>query len=178
MSNVNAYAGTRELNITVDGKATFTDDTQMTLFTAEALLSTILSFLALNRDFRTFQVEDILPGLHQSYLRWLATQREESQSILFHQVKDRGMLVNEEGLHHRRGPGQTCRVSLKSGAVGTPYNNINNSKGIISLCTGSLVIVVYVFDIYFNCSFKSKDKRKCQWLVIEMSPGYLKHNSL
>ena len=118
----------------MDGRAIFTDDTQMTLFTAEGLLSTIVSFLQGNRDLRTFQVEDALPGLHQSYLRWLATQGEESvNNPLFHEVKHRGLLVNEEALQHRRGPGYTCRMSLKSGAVGTSYNKINDSKGITFL---------------------------------------------
>lgn len=147
--------GTRELSITVDGKATFTDDTQMTLFTAEALLSTVLSLLASHRDLMTFQVDDALPGLHQSYLRWLSTQREESQSFLFHEVKDRGMLVNEEGLRHRRGPGQTCRMSLKSGAVGTPYNKINDSKG----CGGIMRVAPCGLFVHGPFSFLSSDDK-------------------
>ncbi|CAM6118529.1 unnamed protein product [Calypogeia fissa] len=147
--------GTRELNITVDGKATFTDETQMTLFTAEGLLSTILSLFFSNRDLRTFQAEDALPGLHQSYLRWLATQNEESQSPLFNEIKDRGMLVNEEGLQHRRGPGQTCRMSLKSGAVGTTYNEINQSKG----CGGIVRVApcgLFVHGAFSFCSPNEK----------------------
>src|SRR5215472_9407290 len=85
-----------------------TDDTQMTLFTAEGLI-------------RAY-VRQALKGIshpagvvHNAYLRWLSTQRvkvvlsvEEFQKT----APPDGWLVAEKELWSRRGPGQTCLSAL------------------------------------------------------------------
>ncbi|BBN05473.1 hypothetical protein MPTK1_3g13360 [Marchantia polymorpha subsp. ruderalis] len=121
--------GVREFEKIYDYPGEFTDDTQMTLFTAEGLLSTILCKLKDDESLANFRAEDAVPALHQSYLRWLASQNEESQSPLFKEVRNLGMLMTQDKLQRRRGPGQTCRMSIKSGAVGSSKNKINDSKG-------------------------------------------------
>eukprot|EP00246_Nothoceros_aenigmaticus_P011588 TRINITY_DN3212_c0_g3_i1.p1 TRINITY_DN3212_c0_g3~~TRINITY_DN3212_c0_g3_i1.p1 ORF type:complete len:408 (+),score=84.21 TRINITY_DN3212_c0_g3_i1:182-1405(+) len=122
-------SGIRDFVETYGIHGAFTDDTQMTLFTAEGLLSAVLSFRSSNPDPKTFQAEDAVPALHQAYLRWLDSQGEVSRSPLFAEAKTQGLLVAQPGLRSRRGPGATCRMSLKSGAVGSYDNKINDSKG-------------------------------------------------
>jgi len=94
------------------------DDTQMTLFTAEALLR------ALNRE-----LEKGIPGalpdiLHHSYLRWLHTQGHPLGA-----APGSGLLLQRPELFHRRAPGNTCVSALASGTAGTVAMPINNSKG-------------------------------------------------
>jgi len=101
------------------GDGEFTDDTQMTLFTAEALL----------RAKHRAQLKGIGGALgviaHQSYLRWLSTQ-----GIKLMQKKiDNGWLVQRHELHKRRAPGNTCLLALSSGIAGTLDRPVNNSKG-------------------------------------------------
>ena len=101
-----------------------TDDTQMTLFTAEGLL----------RAHCRGMHKGIGPAyesmVYQSYLRWLATQgekieREEEEDDVAHN----GWLLTIQELHSRRAPGNSCLSSLKSGRMGTIDRPINNSKG-------------------------------------------------
>lgn len=104
------------------GKGTITDDTQMTLFTAEALLRTHNRFLirgiASTRDVARF-----------AYLRWLKTQGEQGPDPAPGADLPAGWLVEQEVLHHRRAPGNTCLAALRSGGDGSIEKPINNSKG-------------------------------------------------
>jgi ADP-ribosylglycohydrolase len=93
-----------------------TDDTQMTIFTAEGLLR------AENRR-RNMGSVDIPTIVHRSYLRWLNTQGIEND------VQRDGWIYQIGGLHSRRAPGNTCLEALKSKKVGTTTEHINNSKG-------------------------------------------------
>jgi ADP-ribosyl-[dinitrogen reductase] hydrolase len=89
-------------------RGAITDDTQMTLFTAEALLGG----------------GDPLDQLRDAYLRWLQTQDEPHPS-------GDGLLAVPE-LHSLRAPGNTCLAALRAtrhGARGTPTDPINDSKG-------------------------------------------------
>ena len=93
-----------------------TDDTQMTLFTAEGLIRARRRFGARRFDYA-------LDELWAGYRRWLITQQEPPAGD-----GDRG-LVTEPVLHHRRAPGTTCLSALsgnESGFVGLP---VNDSKG-------------------------------------------------
>jgi ADP-ribosylglycohydrolase len=105
-----------------------TDDTQMTLFTAEGLAAagpTLRSgFLAL-----------IAPHLHEAYRRWLRTQSpggppaRPSPAILAS-----GALIDRAELHAVREPGLTCLTALRSGHRGSLATPINDSKG----CGGAM----------------------------------------
>jgi len=93
-----------------------TDDTQMTLFTAEALVRARgLGPEALARE-----------GWH-AYLRWLSTQGERVPAGPGAPMD--GWLLGVAGLHARRAPGRTCLAALRSGRMGTPARPINDSKG-------------------------------------------------
>ncbi|MBQ3485116.1 MAG: ADP-ribosylglycohydrolase family protein [Clostridia bacterium] len=92
---------------------TVSDDTQMTLFTAEGML--------LGRKHRL-----PMPGcVYQSYLDWHVTQGGSRQG-LFHRES---RLLAEAGLYRRRAPGLTCLSALDSGRMGTMEAPINRSKG-------------------------------------------------
>lgn len=100
-----------------------TDDTQMTLFTAEALL-------AAGRIGATGATTTYKGALYYSYLRWLATQGEcPPDSPAGRPLELRGLLYECAEFHHRRAPGTTCLTALHSGSFGTTAAPINNSKG-------------------------------------------------
>lgn len=101
-----------------------TDDTQMTLFTAEGLI----------RAYMRFSEKGIChPSslIHKAYLRWLHTQRIQvpnDDSELPDYLKG-SWLLDLPGLNIRRAPGNTCLTALRSGVMGTVDEPINNSKG-------------------------------------------------
>ncbi len=98
-----------------------TDDTQMTLFTAEGLIR--CRHRAADRGLCSPTVV-----LHKAYLRWLRTQGEESATYDFGMAQD-GWLVDEAGLHARRAPGATCLGALRGVEMGRPDRPLNDSKG-------------------------------------------------
>ncbi|MDA8153202.1 MAG: ADP-ribosylglycohydrolase family protein [Acidithiobacillus sp.] len=98
-----------------DGMGRFTDDTQMTLFTAEALILHVKTR------------EPLLVALHKAYLRWLATQKLPSR-IPSDTYLHEGFLLDEPILHQRMGPGRTClRALMEATDLGMPV--VNDSKG-------------------------------------------------
>lgn len=113
----------RALAFTGAAPAHITDDTQMTLFTAEGMI-------------RAYQRGNARGVCHVptvvgfALLRWYETQggaRVESAS-------ERGWLIGEPRLHARRAPGNTCLGSLarlagKPGSLPTVDSPPNDSKG-------------------------------------------------
>lgn len=97
---------------------TITDDTQMSLFTAEALIR------ALHDARRAETTLSIVGPARRAYLRWLSTQGEPAP----HAVLD-GWLVGVRGLHARRAPGGTCLSALRDGGRGSRHAPANTSKG-------------------------------------------------
>jgi len=99
-------------------RGAITDDTQMTLFTAEGLIR------AFNRwtGRGMVSVEAVVQG---SYRRWLRTQGSGEGE----RDRDDGWLVGLPALNQRRGPGATCLSALESGERGTRQTPINDSKG-------------------------------------------------
>jgi ADP-ribosylglycohydrolase len=95
-----------------------TDDTQMTLFTAEAMIR------ALHRAEDRGLVS--IPGVAQrAYLRWLHTQ---GRTVRDADVLS-GWLVQVPGLHAQRAPGNTCLSALEACVRGGELRAENNSKG-------------------------------------------------
>jgi len=101
--------------------ALISDDTQMTMFTAEGLLRATV---------RINERGGCHPPsvVHQSYLRWLYTQGEENQALAHTFSKD-GWLLQHKELHHRRAPGMTCLSALQAPRMGTMETPLNKSKG-------------------------------------------------
>ncbi|WP_158879659.1 ADP-ribosylglycohydrolase family protein [Amycolatopsis anabasis] len=122
-------AGLTDFIPAYDGVGTITDDTQMTLFTAEALIR------AHARARRTGSA-DVRYALQQGYQRWLHTQGvpwEKARGPERNEDAPGGWLVTVDGLHRRRAPGATCFFALKgygkTGELGTFTHTLNNSKG-------------------------------------------------
>ncbi|MCM2270116.1 MAG: ADP-ribosylglycohydrolase family protein [Thermoanaerobaculia bacterium] len=104
-----------------------TDDTQMTLFTAEGLI---------RAQVRRAQRGICHPPsvVWHAYLRWLATQGDSWREIggRFYSDDNRepdGWLVGERWLHARRAPGSTCLAALRSHRMGEVRHPLNDSKG-------------------------------------------------
>jgi len=98
-----------------------TDDTQMTLFTAEGLIRAVMR----SRDRGICNPAMVL---WHAYLRWLGTQGMEVHDPEFPGRHD-GWLYQESELRASRAPGNSCLSALMSGEFGTMERPINNSKG-------------------------------------------------
>ncbi len=98
-----------------------TDDTQMTLFTAEGLIRAWVR--------SCFKGITTYPGVTaHAYLRWLQTQGEKPVCDLDFGSDEKGWLFQQSQLHHRRAPGNTCLSALKAmKSLGDPARN--DSKG-------------------------------------------------
>ena len=92
------------------------DDTQMTLFTANGLL---YYFYTGEADGRTPQ-----QCIYQAYLDWLESQKETEESS-----PRVSWLLNVDAIRCRRAPGNTCLSALEKGQAGTVGEPVNNSKG-------------------------------------------------
>lgn len=97
------------------GRLLVSDDTQMTLYTADGLLSAVAAEGHRNRA-------RLLARIRQAYLAWFRTQRQEwtPGSTGVDQYRE---------LWAVRAPGSTCLSALRAGARGTPEAPINDSKG-------------------------------------------------
>ena len=115
-----------------NGYARFSDDTQMTLYTAAGLLygTTRFRMRGIGGLMETY--------IHRAYLDWLETQHRtgKREAITW--------LNNIKPLYAWRAPGNTCLSALGSGKMGSVENPINNSKG----CGG--VMRVAPIGLYFK----------------------------
>ncbi len=102
------------------GLGTITDDTQMTLFTAEGLIRAWVR--------GCFKGISTYTGVTaHAYLRWLQTQGESAHDLVFGSDEP-GWLFQQRALHHRRAPGNTCLSALHAmSSLGEPARN--ESKG-------------------------------------------------
>ncbi len=114
-------AGIQELEPGEGNLFEITDDTQMTLFTAEGLLRAWTSAR------HTGGVPDFAATVRGSYLCWLKTQGETTSSLP--EVIRPGWLLSVEGLHRRRAPGNTCLSALSEGTFTENGIIENTSKG-------------------------------------------------
>ncbi|HEY0399735.1 MAG TPA: ADP-ribosylglycohydrolase family protein, partial [Acidimicrobiia bacterium] len=118
------------------GAGRITDDTQMTLFTAEGLMRA-------RRRFDVRRIDHATDQLWSAYRRWLVTQgegkdgddggddgggRDGGGSDGGGGDGGRG-LVEEPVLRHRRAPGHTCLSALVGNEPGFVDLPVNNSKG-------------------------------------------------
>lgn len=101
--------------LNTDGIAEFSDDTQMSLFTAEGLLDAI-SHNRLNEN-------DILTGIRRGYEHWYVTQTRVPYAL------DSSWLSNIKALWSERAPGTTCMTALYQIAFGDGSQVENDSKG-------------------------------------------------
>jgi ADP-ribosyl-[dinitrogen reductase] hydrolase len=96
-----------------------TDDTQMTLFTAEGLLRTICRA-------RHKGLASAAGVVYLAYLRWLHTQGYPWDGA---RGELDGWLVGVRELHSQRAPGDTCLSALLAGRPGSIEEPANDNKG-------------------------------------------------
>lgn len=120
-------AGIADYDVAYGRRGAITDDTQMTLFTAEGLLR---AFTRLNdRGIGESTGPTSLTGMiHHAYIRWLRTQGGQSRSHLPQDKMD-GWLIEVKGLHSSRAPGNTCLSALRGEEMGEMQRPLNDSKG-------------------------------------------------
>mgnify|MGYP003289466987 CR=1 FL=1 len=92
------------------GKANISDDTQMTLFTANGLLNAVKNG------------ETIKYAIASAYVEWLYTQGYKKKK-----GKNKCWLSNIERMHNTRAPGNTCLTALA--AIVNGRDTVNSSKG-------------------------------------------------
>jgi len=97
-----------------------TDDTQMTLFTAEGL---VRAQVRLSERGITTHAGCVA----NAYQRWLLTQGDAPRQP--DRMIESGWLFTQRQLHARRAPGNTCLSALHSLRDGEPSVAENNSKG-------------------------------------------------
>ncbi len=94
----------------IEDTACFTDDTQMTLFTADAL--NIAEAMPRYRD----RMPHVLHYIKECYLDWLVTQRTSFEEFMARGPKAGTDFISSmmyfPDLFHRRAPGNTCLDSL------------------------------------------------------------------
>lgn len=124
------------------GTAHFSDDTQMTLFTASGLLQWRAAQL------QSDQAEDPVGYIYGAYLDWLHTQDRS-----FTDNPGTSALLDARELFVRRAPGNTCLSALYSGEMGTMEHSLNDSKG----CGGVMRVapiglMAHVLDEPWRCA--------------------------
>ena len=131
IKNIYGEDGITEFKLN-NGKAIISDDTQMTLFTANGILlgKTRAKMRGIAGSCETY--------IYQAYLDWLDTQRNTKKGI-----GCTGLSRIKE-LNVQRAPGNTCIGALSSGTMGTIEKPINDSKG----CGG--IMRVAPVGLYFS----------------------------
>ncbi|MCM1142204.1 MAG: ADP-ribosylglycohydrolase family protein [Muribaculum sp.] len=107
--------GITEYELNKDGIAEFSDDTQMSLFTAEGLLTAITDGMT--------SEELIHSCIRSSYEHWYATQTRSPYPI------GRSWLSNVAALWSQRAPGMTCMDAMHQISFGDGLPVVNDSKG-------------------------------------------------
>ncbi|WP_245572654.1 ADP-ribosylglycohydrolase family protein [Actinokineospora enzanensis] len=144
------------------GRGRITDDTQMTLFTAEAMIRGHVG-----KRLMFFEQQ---PGsvLQHAYQRWYHTQGtpwHRAGGSYAMEAEPDGWLVRVPELHHRRAPGATVLTALKGFADGAERGllsrRINNSKGCGAVMRAA------------PCALWSEDPLDC--FVVAAQAGALTH---
>ncbi|ORC47993.1 ADP-ribosylglycohydrolase [Burkholderia sp. A27] len=105
------------------GVGTITDDTQMTLFTADGLLRAWVRG-------RLKGISSYSSVTAHAYLRWLQTQGVQPTCDLDFGSNETGWLFQQRELHSRRAPGNTCISALRAmKSLGQPADNASKGCG-------------------------------------------------
>ena len=129
-----------------DGTGAITDDTQMTLFTAEG----ILRGLVRNNEKGICCAEGVV---HCAYIRWLKTQGivvEADPSVL-----DSGWLIKEKQLYKRRAPGTTCINTLRNNKYSNKTRNKSKGCGTVMRMAPAGLFSCPELAYEFGCKFSA-----------------------
>ena len=132
-----------------DGTGAITDDTQMTLFTAEGIL---------RGHTRSMErgICDPVTVMRHAYLRWLKTQNGCVPPLDLPEVLTSGLLIKEKPLFSRRAPGVTCISSLENRSPSEKAGN--NSKGcgtVMRMAPAGLFFDDPVLAYEYGCKFSA-----------------------
>ena len=118
------------------GTAIISDDTQMTLFTADGILS------AMDAGITEPASRKLYPYVHTAYCDWFATQGGTSPR---RPVKDQPVseLADIPDLCVRRAPGITCMKALSTSRKRDLYHPVNDSKGCGGIMRAAPVGLLY-----------------------------------
>ncbi len=144
--------GLEKLILNEAGIAEITDDTQLTLFTADGLI-------------KAYTEENELPEMkkiYDSYKNWYQMQISGKKL-------EKGWISQISELCDRRVPGATCKAALKQGVIGTIEKPINNSDGSGGLMRVSPVGLLY----YKNQELAFEIGSKCAALTHGHPDAYL-----
>lgn len=108
--------GIQDLLINSKGKAEITDDTQMTMFTADGLIK------AARKSLNLEQMPD-MQKVFNSYKLWYNTQFSKAIQ------KGEGWIAEIKDLYATRAPGNTCLSAIRGNNPGSITKSINNSAG-------------------------------------------------
>lgn len=108
-------SGIADYELDRNGIAEFSDDTQMSLFTAEGLLSAVAA--------GKVHEKEILPFITTAYEHWYYTQGRAPLKMR------KSWLTHVKALWSRRAPGNTCLSALQTISLPKGAPVINNSKG-------------------------------------------------
>ena len=154
-----------EYKLDGQGMARFSDDTQMTLFTANALLigDTRGCMRGVGGPYASY--------CNKTYLDWLYTQDHS-----FHGYPDVSWLLTVKELHKRRAPGNTCLAACRTG-FGSIENPANNSKGCGGVMRVAPIGLYWVNYRYCNgedlLDFVVQDAAECAALTHGHPLGYI-----
>lgn len=148
--------GIQDLVITGTGKAEITDDTQMTMYTADGLIKSALKKLNLEEmpDMKT---------VFNSYKLWLDSQFGKKQT------KNQGWINDIKEMYIQRAPGNTCITAIANGNPGSIAKPINNSAG----CGGVMRVAPAGLIYKDNPKLAFKVGAECAALTHSHPRGYL-----
>ena len=127
-------AGVRDFEIVYGFRGAITDDTQMTLFTAEGLLRARVQ----GND------ADAVTAVHRAYLRWLRTQDDD--------YSPDGWLSGDARLWNARAPGATCLSALREATLAEFADNDSKGCGTVMRAAPFGLMTDDAFDLARQCS--------------------------
>ena len=131
----------------------FSDDTQMTFFTADGMLKSSI------KNHSKYKIDFM--DVYESYRDWLNTQ-------IGGQI-DKGWISRIKELYQVKAPGNTCIASIMDNIPGTITNKINNSKG-----NGGVMRVAPIGLLYYrNPNMAFKVAEACTALTHSNPDAYL-----
>lgn len=146
----------------LNGVAPISDDTQMTLFTANGLLS------ARKAGVKRAKTSDYLPHIYHSYREWAAMQEGDYPLSCFDNPSQLSVIPE---LYESRAPGITCISYLVHNNRGSVDNPINSSKG----CGGVMRVapVGLFFKKHVNIKFVARLGAETAALTHGHNLGYI-----
>ena len=154
------------------GKALISDDTQMTLFTANGLLfaETRVAMRGIGGQPRAYMLL-----AYQDWLRTQTTTIEQVQKGISIYWKNLSWLLDVPELYHRRAPGNTCLSALSERRNENGYDYINHPLNHSKGCGGVMRVAPMGLKRYLYADIKTIDREGAELAAITHghSLGYM-----